>query len=200
MKFLLLILFCTMAHASYINAPSSGSGGITTLNTLTGATQTFATPGTTGTAPTWSSTGTAHTLNLPNASASGVTRGLISKTQYDTFNNKIDLNAIGMKEEISGLVDVVEDRDYVLVEYAMYAKRIDQVSAHCDSGGVNFELMIDGADVTSCEAYSLGNSIAPPPQVCSAPQNMAIGSYLVLRTTATSACIKMSFTIQTTRI
>lgn len=64
------------------------ASGISSLNGLTGATQTFATPGTTGTAPNWSSSGTTHTLNIPMAATSSVTAGLISKTQYDTFNAK----------------------------------------------------------------------------------------------------------------
>jgi len=56
---------------------------ITSLNGLTASSQTFATPGTSGTAPSWSSSGSAHTLNIPLASASGVTAGLLSKAQYD---------------------------------------------------------------------------------------------------------------------
>lgn len=70
------------ASAGYLTA------AITSLNGLTASTQTFATPGTTGTAPAWSSATTVHTLNIPMASASSVTAGLISKTDYDTFNAK----------------------------------------------------------------------------------------------------------------
>ncbi|UYL09085.1 hypothetical protein B9G69_000655 [Bdellovibrio sp. SKB1291214] len=66
----------------------SVGASIVSLNGLTGSTQTFATPGTSGTAPAWSSSGTAHTLNIPMASAASVTAGLISKTDYDTFNAK----------------------------------------------------------------------------------------------------------------
>lgn len=62
--------------------------GMTALNGLTGAVQTFAVDSTNTTFKITSS-GTAHTFNIPNASASGVTRGLISNTQYTTFNNKI---------------------------------------------------------------------------------------------------------------
>lgn len=65
----------------------SGSG-ITTLNGLTTAVQTFATIGTTGLAPSWTSSVSTHTLNIPLASAAGVTAGLISKTDYDSFAAK----------------------------------------------------------------------------------------------------------------
>jgi hypothetical protein len=59
--------------------------GITSLNGLTAFVQNFATPGTTGTAPNWSSALDAHTLNIPLASAAGVTAGLISNTQYSNL-------------------------------------------------------------------------------------------------------------------
>jgi hypothetical protein len=76
-------------------ACGSGGSGITSLNTLTASSQMFATPGTSGTAPNWSSVTDTHTLNIPMAATSGVTAGLISKTQYDTFNGKPDLVASG---------------------------------------------------------------------------------------------------------
>ena len=64
---------------------SGGATGITSLNGLTGATQTFAT-GTSGTDFNISSSGTIHTLNFPNASASN--RGLLTSADWTTFNNK----------------------------------------------------------------------------------------------------------------
>lgn len=57
------------------------------LNGLTAATQTFAT-GTTGTDFNISSSGSTHTFNIPDASASA--RGLLTSSAYTTFNNKQD--------------------------------------------------------------------------------------------------------------
>lgn len=72
---------------SFIAGPiggSGGGGGITSLNGLSGSTQTFSI-GTSGNSPSWSSSGTAHELNIPLASVSGVTAGLISKATYDAI-------------------------------------------------------------------------------------------------------------------
>ena len=68
--------------------------GVTSINGLTAMTQTF-TNGSTGTTPLFVSSGTVHTLNIPLASASGVTNGLISNTDFNTFNNKQDLLVSG---------------------------------------------------------------------------------------------------------
>lgn len=65
---------------------STGSGGLSSLNGLTGAAQTFAT-GTGGTDFGISSTGAIHTFNLPTASATN--RGALSAADWTTFNSKI---------------------------------------------------------------------------------------------------------------
>ncbi|MBK9322588.1 MAG: hypothetical protein IPM97_06480 [Bdellovibrionaceae bacterium] len=61
--------------------------GITNLNGLTSGTQSFAI-GTSGNSPGFVSATSTHTLNIPMASTAAVTAGLISKTDYDTFNAK----------------------------------------------------------------------------------------------------------------
>lgn len=64
-----------------------GGGMITSLNGLISTTQTFATPATGGTAPNWSSSVSTHTLNIPMASSSGTTAGLLSYVDHTLFNN-----------------------------------------------------------------------------------------------------------------
>lgn len=61
--------------------------GITAINSLTGAAQTMVT-GSSGTDFAISSVGTAHTFNIPTASASN--RGLLSSANWSTFNSKQD--------------------------------------------------------------------------------------------------------------
>jgi hypothetical protein len=61
------------------------AGGINTLNSLTASSQSFAT-GTTGTDFAISSSTSTHTFNIPTASASA--RGLLSSTDWSTFNGK----------------------------------------------------------------------------------------------------------------
>jgi hypothetical protein len=61
------------------------AGGINTLNSLTASSQTFAT-GTAGTDFAISSSTSTHTFNIPTASASA--RGLLSSTDWSTFNGK----------------------------------------------------------------------------------------------------------------
>ena len=65
--------------------------GITAINSLTGAAQTIGV-GTSGTDFAVSSSGTAHTLNLPTASATN--RGALSSSDWSIFNGK--QNSIGL--------------------------------------------------------------------------------------------------------
>lgn len=62
------------------------ASGITSLNGLTATDQTFAT-GTSGSDFNIASVGSAHTFNFPTASATN--RGLLSSTDWSTFNNKV---------------------------------------------------------------------------------------------------------------
>ncbi len=63
--------------------------GILAINGLTSGSQTFA-MGATGTQPNVSSTGTVHTINIPNAASAAVTAGLLANTDYQIFTNKMN--------------------------------------------------------------------------------------------------------------
>jgi len=66
-----------------------GSSGLYTLNGITADSQTFSTTTTaTSIVPSFTSSGTVHTLNIPLASETGTEAGLISKSEYNTFNLK----------------------------------------------------------------------------------------------------------------
>jgi hypothetical protein len=71
-----------------VTVEGGAGGGITSLNALTSPAQTLAI-GTTGTAPTFSSVGATHTLNIPMASTTGTTAGLLSKAEFDTLSGAI---------------------------------------------------------------------------------------------------------------
>jgi hypothetical protein len=66
---------------------TGSSSGVASINGLTASTQTFAT-GTSGTDFNIGSAGTAHTFNIPTASATK--RGLLSTTDWSSFNAKED--------------------------------------------------------------------------------------------------------------
>ena len=74
-----------LSSADWTTFNSKLSTAITSLNGLTGATQTFAT-GTSGSDFGITSTGTSHTFNIPNSSPGS--RGLLSSTDFSTFTSK----------------------------------------------------------------------------------------------------------------
>ena len=72
---------------SSLGLGGGGGGGITTLNTLTALTQTFAT-GSSGTDFNISSATSTHTFNIPSASATN--RGLLTSANFSAFSGKQD--------------------------------------------------------------------------------------------------------------
>ncbi|MCX6104376.1 MAG: hypothetical protein NTY08_00910, partial [Proteobacteria bacterium] len=87
-------------NGSSVLALGVSGAGLTNLNGLTGNTQTF-TLGTAGTSPAINSSGTVHTLNIPLASAAGVTGGVISNADYASFSSKLSSIASGTGVSVS---------------------------------------------------------------------------------------------------
>ena len=95
---------CTAGNA----ACGAGGTGLSSLNGLTGATQTFATS-TSGTNFNISSSGTVHTYNIPYAGS--VNTGLLTFGDWTTFNNKVaTTRAINTTAPIAGGGDLSADR------------------------------------------------------------------------------------------
>lgn len=69
-------------------ALSAAGSGLLSLNGLTSNIQEIKI-GSSGTSPSLASSASTHTLNLPLASTSNVTAGLISKADYDNFSSKL---------------------------------------------------------------------------------------------------------------
>jgi hypothetical protein len=89
------------SNGTSITWTNPAATGITSINGITSGTQTL-TIGTSGTAPAFSSASSTHTLNIPMASATNVTAGLLSKSDYDAFNTKQDGLTAGSGISISG--------------------------------------------------------------------------------------------------
>lgn len=79
------IQFC---NGSAWQALGVAGAGIISLNGQTGSSQAFNVT-TAGLTPFFNSVGDVHTLNIPLASAAGVSSGTISKADYDVFNAKL---------------------------------------------------------------------------------------------------------------
>jgi hypothetical protein len=98
---------------AWVNSSSAG-GGISSLNGLTATTQTFATD-TSGTDFAITSTTSTHTFSLPTASA--LNRGLLSSTDWSTFNAKqsaISLTTTGSSGAATFVSNTLNIPEYTL--------------------------------------------------------------------------------------
>jgi hypothetical protein len=135
-----------------------GDGGITSLNGLTGNSQTFSI-GFLGTTPAWFSAGTNHGLDIPMAAAAGVVGGLISKAQYDAFNAKANVPVV-----VADVTTVLKTRQFGYIagsdaaavvladtddQATIYVNRLGQgititeVFCECDAGTPRIQLVRD---------------------------------------------------------
>ena len=137
--------------------------GLTSLNSQTGSTQTFAT-GTTGTDFGISSAANTHTFNIPNSSAAN--RGLLTSADWSTFNGKIGGSGVAARAAFfSGASQLSSSADFLW----------DDVSKKLSigSGGVNTSSL----DITTTKS-GITSTITP-----TASSGMFLGQSIAINTT-----------------
>ncbi len=153
-----------------INASKVGLGSVTNnaqlynLNGLTVQVQNFITPGTSGLAPNWVSVGQGHTLNIPLASSSSVTAGLISKQDYDRFTASTNnaFNSLSTNGNVGAAVlngQVLNIPNYTLVGLAgsVNANTIFAGPINGVASSANFRTLVS-ADIPNNAANTTGNA------------------------------------------
>ena len=137
---------------------SGSSGGLTSLNGLTGGTQTFAV-GSSGTDFAISSSGTAHTFNIPTASA--VNRGLLSSADWTTFNNKQSALSLYRENPSAATTPTVTGANAIAVGSVSVANGANALSFGTDSTAVGADAIAFGsdADATALESLSVGFNV-----------------------------------------
>lgn len=152
----------------------TGSGGITSLNGLTASTQAFAT-GTSGTDFNISSTGSTHTFNLPEASASAsgkVNTGVQTFAGVKTFQNDVvcqdelrvtgGILDVGQNATTAGVINLYGATSNA-IQVAVPASPSNYVlTLPQNAGSAGQVLTTDGTGVTSWAATGAPVIITPP--------------------------------------
>ena len=153
-----------------INPTKMGLGNVTnnaqiySLNGLSSQVQNFGSIGTNGLFANWVSSGTNHVLNIPMASATAVTGGLISKNDYDRFS-------IGASNSITTITNIgntgsatingqnMNVPNYTLIGLAGNVNS-NEVFAGPASGGVGLAGFrnLAAADIPNNNANTTGNA------------------------------------------
>lgn len=103
----------------------------------------------------------------------------------------------GLVESISGDVETVANKVYVLDQYASYAYTINTLKIITASGTVTAAVKINGTAVTGISAVSVSSTIATG--TASAANTVAIGDRVTLETSSNSTALDMAFTLKVTR-
>ena len=169
---------------SWISLPSS----YVTLNGLTGTSQTFAT-GFSGSDFNISSSGTTHTFNIPNASA--INRGLITTTDWNTFNNKLNRTGTDTMSGTLVVTNPITIATPTANTHAATKQYVDNATSSV-STSVNNKLNRTGADTMS------GTLVVTNPITIATPTASAHAATKLYVDNATSSQVSTSRTVSTT--
>jgi hypothetical protein len=103
----------------------------------------------------------------------------------------------GMVEVTPGHIATPSAKVYHLQNYAEYAFTVNRITSECDSGTADFDLEINGTNVTGCSSQQMANAEAV--DTCTAANTVAVGDSLTLNVTGVSSPDDCRFTIKTTR-
>lgn len=103
----------------------------------------------------------------------------------------------GMVDSVSGHIEVATAKPFILEQYAEYAYTVNRITSQCDSGTVDFDLEINGTNVTGCASQQMASSEAV--DTCTAANAVAVGDTLSLNVTGVSTPDDCRFTVKITR-
>jgi hypothetical protein len=104
---------------------------------------------------------------------------------------------VGQVETISGHIETVANKTYVLDLKAPYAYTVNQLAAKTASGTCTAKLTIDGVDVTGITALAVSSS--EDFDDASGANSVAAGATLALVLSSNSSGLDLSFTVKVTR-
>jgi hypothetical protein len=103
----------------------------------------------------------------------------------------------GVVETISGHLEAPTAKPFILEQYAQYAYTINSIVSQCDSGTADFDLEINGTNVTGCASQQMASSEAT--DNCTAANTVAVGDTVSLNVTGVSSPDDCRFTVKITR-
>lgn len=106
-------------------------------------------------------------------------------------------SAVNQVEEISGHIETVEDKTYVLSLAAAYAAAIESLTIKTASGTCTAKVTIDGVDVTGLTGVAVSSTEATAN--ASGANAVAVGNTVALVISANSAGADLTFSLKMTR-